>query len=154
MGTLGKAAGVAGAFIAGDADVIDWLLQKARTAIFTTAAPPLLAAALLKSVELIEAGDDRRTHLMGLVARLRAGLAPLCRRRGWRLADSPTAIQPVVVGGNDETLRVAEALLAQGFWAPAIRPPTVPKNEARLRISLSATHTEDQVDGLLAALAA
>jgi 8-amino-7-oxononanoate synthase len=153
MGTLGKAAGVAGAFVAGDADVIEWLLQKARTAIFTTAAPPLLAAALLKSLELIEAGDDRRAHLAALVARLRAGLAPLCADRGWRLAPSVTAIQPVVIGGNDETLGVAEALLAQGFWAPAIRPPTVPKNEARLRISLSAAHTEDQVDGLLAALA-
>jgi 8-amino-7-oxononanoate synthase len=152
MGTLGKAAGVAGAFVAGDADVIEWLTQRGRTAIFTTAAPPLLAAALLASIKLIEAGDGRRAHLAALVARLRAGLAPICQRNGWRLPPSPTAIQPVVIGGNDETLRVAEALLTKGIWAPAIRPPTVPKGEARLRISLSATHSETQVDALLAAL--
>jgi 8-amino-7-oxononanoate synthase len=152
MGTLGKAAGVAGAFVAGDADVIEWLTQRARTAIFTTAAPPLLAAALLASIKLIEAGDGRRAHLAALVARLRAGLAPICQRNGWRLPPSPTAIQPVVIGGNDETLRVAEALLTKGIWAPAIRPPTVPKGEARLRISLSAAHSETQVDALLAAL--
>ncbi len=152
MGTLGKAAGVAGAFVAGDADVIEWLTQRARTAIFTTAAPPLLAAALLASIKLIEAGDGRRAHLAALVVRLRAGLAPICQRNGWRLPPSPTAIQPVVIGGNDETLRVAEALLTKGIWAPAIRPPTVPKGEARLRISLSAAHSEAHVDALLAAL--
>ncbi len=153
MGTLGKAAGVSGAFVAGDANAIEWLVQKARTAVFTTAAPPLLAAALLKSLELIEAGDDRRARLGSLIDRLRAGLTPLCQHKGWRLGASATAIQPVVIGGNAETLRVAEGLLAQGIWAPAIRPPTVPKGEARLRISLSAAHTAAHVDALLAALA-
>jgi 8-amino-7-oxononanoate synthase len=152
MGTLGKAAGVSGAFVAGDGDVIEWLTQKTRTAIFTTAAPPALAVALLASVELLEAADDRRSHLQALIARLRAGLGPVAARRGWRLPPSATAIQPLVIGGNRETLAVAEALLARGIWAPAIRPPTVPEGTARLRISLSAAHAEGHVDRLVAAL--
>ncbi len=156
MGTLGKAAGVAGAFVAGDRSVIDWLEQKARTAVFTTAAPPLLAVALLESLRLIKAadpGDLRRTHLRTLIDHLRAGLAPISARHGWRLPPSDTAIQPLVIGGNRETLAIAEKLLAQGIWAPAIRPPTVPAGQARLRISLSAAHSEAQVDRLVAALA-
>jgi 8-amino-7-oxononanoate synthase len=153
MGTLGKAAGVSGAFVAGDADVIDWLEQSARTAIFTTGVPPALTFALLESLKLIEAGDGLRTHLQTLIARLRAGLQPICVRAGWRLPASTTAIQPLIIGGNDETLAVADALLERGIWAPAIRPPTVPAGEARLRISLSASHGEMQIDELIAALA-
>jgi 8-amino-7-oxononanoate synthase len=153
MGTLGKAAGVAGAFVAGEASVIEWLTQKARTAIFTTAAPPMLSAALLESVDLIEAGDDRRSHLQLLIARLRAGLESVCDRTGWQLPPSSTPIQPLVIGGNPETLAVADALLERGIWAPAIRPPTVPAGQARLRISLSAAHSEAQVDELIAVLA-
>ncbi|MDO8959884.1 MAG: 8-amino-7-oxononanoate synthase [Rhodocyclaceae bacterium] len=153
MGTLGKAAGVAGAFVAGDEQVIEWLTQKARTAIFTTAAPPMLAAALLEGLKLIEAADDRRAHLQSLIARLRTGLAPLCTRTGWRLLPSTTPIQPLVIGENHATVALAEALQARGVWAPAIRPPTVPAGQARLRISLSAAHTEAQVDRLLEALA-
>ncbi|MDP2809078.1 MAG: 8-amino-7-oxononanoate synthase [Rhodocyclaceae bacterium] len=152
MGTLGKAAGVAGAFVAGDEDAIEWLVQKARTAIYTTAAPPMLSCALLKSLELIEGGDARRAHLQALIARLRAGLAPACARAGWRLLPSDTAIQPLVIGGNQETLDVAGALLERGLWAPAIRPPSVPAGQARLRISLSAAHSEAQVDRLVDAL--
>ncbi|HZV53652.1 MAG TPA: 8-amino-7-oxononanoate synthase, partial [Rhodocyclaceae bacterium] len=152
MGTLGKAAGVAGAFVAGDAEVIDWLEQKARTAIYTTAAPPLLTFALLESLKLIEAGDERREHLQALIARLRAGLQPICARHGWRLPPSTTAIQPLVIGGNPEALGVADALMARGIWAPAIRPPTVPAGQARLRISLSAAHSEAHVDRLVDAL--
>jgi 8-amino-7-oxononanoate synthase len=156
MGTLGKAGGVAGAFVAGDKSILDWLEQKARTAVFTTAAPPMLAAALLESLKLIEAGDPgdiRRAHLQALIFHLRAGLAPVCAHSGWRLLTSDTAIQPLVIGGNQETLAVADALLARGIWAPAIRPPTVPAGQARLRISLSAAHSETQVDRLVAALA-
>ena len=153
MGTLGKAAGVAGAFVAGDNQVIEWLTQKARTAIFTTATPPMLAAVLQESLKLIEAADDRRAHLQTLIARLRAGLAPLCDRSGWRLPPSSTPIQPLVIGDNHATVALAEALKAHGVWAPAIRPPTVPEGQARLRISLSAAHSEAQVDRLLAALA-
>lgn len=153
MGTLGKAAGVAGAFVAGDGETIEWLLQTARTATFTTAAPPLLASALLKSIDLLESADDRRQHLRGLIARLRTGLEPLCVRSNWKLPPSQTAIQPLVIGGNHETLAISDALAARGIWVPAIRPPTVPPATARLRISLSAAHTEAQVDQLVAALA-
>jgi 8-amino-7-oxononanoate synthase len=148
MGTLGKAAGVAGAFIAASDDLIEWLLQKARTYIFSTAEPPLLAYALLKGVELIEHGDERRRHLAALIAQLRAGL----RLRRWKLLPSETAIQPVVIGENAETIAVANALLERGLWVPGIRPPTVPAGTARLRITLSAAHTEAQVARLIEAL--
>jgi 8-amino-7-oxononanoate synthase len=153
MGTLGKAAGVAGAFVAGDAAIIDWLEQTARTAIYTTGVPPALTFTLLESIDLIEAADDRRAHLRSLIARLRSGLECIAGRKGWRLPNSDTAIQPVIIGGNEETPAAAETLLARGIWAPAIRPPTVPAGEARLRISLSAAHTPEHVDRLLVALA-
>ncbi|MCB1776437.1 MAG: 8-amino-7-oxononanoate synthase [Candidatus Competibacteraceae bacterium] len=148
MGTLGKAAGVSGAFIAGDRRVIEWLMQRGRPYIFTTASSPVIAAALLASLELIAAGDDRRAHLQKLVMQLRAGLEGL----PWRLLPSPTAIQPLVIGDNPTTLALAERLFAQNLWVPAIRPPTVPTGTARLRISLSAAHTAEQVDALLMAL--
>ncbi|NTV10292.1 MAG: 8-amino-7-oxononanoate synthase, partial [Zoogloea sp.] len=148
MGTLGKAAGVAGAFVAGSRLAIEWLINSTRSYIFTTAAPPLLAHALLASIDLIEQGDDRRTHLADLIQRLRNQLA-LTR---WQLMPSCTAIQPVLIGDNNEALAAAQALDAEGLWAPAIRPPTVPAGTARLRISLSAAHTVEQVDRLAAAL--
>lgn len=148
MGTLGKAAGVAGAFVAAHETVIEWLLQRARPYIFTTAAPPLLAHALLTAIDLVEQGDARRAHLNALIDRLRNGLGGL----RWPLADSRTPIQPVIVGDNHETLAVAQALDAHGIWTPAIRPPTVPHGEARLRISLSAAHSEAQVERLVGAL--
>lgn len=148
IGTLGKASGVSGAFVAGDATVIDYLLQTARTHIFTTAQPPALAEAIMKSLVLIAGSDERRQHLLDLIARLRAGLASL----PWELMPSPTAIQPVIIGGNEDALRISAGLLERGYWVPAIRPPTVPAGKARLRITLSAAHTEAQVDGLLATL--
>jgi len=148
MATLGKAAGVAGAFVAGSASMIEWLLQKGRTYIFTTAAPPLLAAGAMKALELIECGDRRRSHLQKLVADLRRALHPT----RWSLLASGTAVQPLIIGDNAETLRVAEALLEEGVWVPAIRPPTVPSGTARLRISLSAAHTDAHVARLVAAL--
>ncbi|RJX31044.1 MAG: 8-amino-7-oxononanoate synthase [Oxalobacter sp.] len=148
MGTLGKAAGVSGAFVAGSTNVIEWLLQRARTYIFTTASSPILAATLLASIDLIDQGEARRAHLQRLIARLQQGLA----NTRWNLMPSPTAIQPIVIGENEEALRVAEALYAQGIWVPAIRPPTVPKGTARLRVSLSAAHTVEQVDRLVNAL--
>ncbi|MCG6874725.1 MAG: 8-amino-7-oxononanoate synthase, partial [Betaproteobacteria bacterium] len=148
MATLGKAVGVAGAFVAGSASMIEWLLQKGRTYIFTTAAPPLLAAGVMKALDLIEHGDHRRAHLRKLIARLRAGLGTV----RWSLPESETAVQPLVIGGNAETLRVADALLDEGIWVPAIRPPTVPAGSARLRISLSAAHTEAHVARLVEAL--
>jgi 8-amino-7-oxononanoate synthase len=150
MGTLGKAAGVGGAFVAAHATVIEYLVQRARPYIFTTAAPPALAHALLESIDLIE-GDEgkfRRAHLKTLVAELKGRLA----LRQWKLFDSDTPIQPVILGRNEDALRAAASLHAQGMWVPAIRPPTVPANTARLRITLSASHTVDDVAGLADAL--
>ena len=148
MGTLGKAAGVAGAFVAADPVVIDWLVNKARSYIFTTAASPVIAATLSESVNLLVAGDARRTHLFQRIAQLRDGLAGT----RWQLCDSPTAIQPIIVGDNHEALALAEALFERGLWVPAIRPPTVPKGTARLRVTLSAAHSEAQVAQLVDAL--
>ncbi|HQA08804.1 8-amino-7-oxononanoate synthase [Zoogloea sp.] len=148
MGTLGKAAGVSGAFVAGRRDVIEWLVSKSRSYIFTTGAPPLLADTLLTAIDLIEHGDARRAHLAALIARLKTGL----RLSRWQLLPSDTPIQPVVIGDNHETLAVSRALDAEGLWVPAIRPPTVPKGAARLRITLSAAHSFAQVDRLVEAL--
>jgi 8-amino-7-oxononanoate synthase len=148
MATLGKAAGVAGAFIAGEPVVIDYLMQNARTYIYTTAMPPALAAASLEALRLIEEGDERRAHLHTLRAALKSGL----QLKRWQLSASSTPIQPVLIGSNDEVLRVSEHLLEQGILVPAIRPPTVPKGSARLRISLSAAHTEDDIRRLIQAL--
>jgi 8-amino-7-oxononanoate synthase len=143
MGTLGKAAGVGGAFVAAHATVIEWLVQRARPYIYTTAAAPALAHALLASMDLIggEEGAARRTHLNALIAQLRESLA----LQRWKLLPSATAIQPVIIGKNDETMRAAAALYEQGYWVPGIRPPTVPANTARLRITLSAAHTMQDV---------
>ncbi len=148
MGTLGKAAGVGGAFVAGSATAIEYLLQKGRTYIFTTAAPPSLACALSKSLEIIEHGDALRANLFARIAQLRDGLGGL----PWQLLPSATAIQPLVVGGNAAVLALATALWGRGLWVPAIRPPTVPKDTARLRISVSAAHTADDIDHLIRAL--
>ena len=148
MGTLGKAAGVAGAFVAGHRSVIEWLVNTSRSYIFTTGAPPLLAETLLTALELIEHGDARRAHLAALIARFKAGLT-LAR---WQLLPSDTPIQPLVIGDNHEALAVSRALDAEGLWVPAIRPPTVPKGAARLRITLSAAHSFEQVDRLVATL--
>ncbi len=150
MGTLGKAAGVAGAFVAGDAGVLAWILQRARTYMFSTAHPPALAAATSASLALIAREDWRRERLQALAAQLRAGLAGL----PWSLLPSATAIQPLIVGENAAARALSAALRAQGIWVPAICPPTVPKGTARLRISLSALHTSADVARLVAALSA
>lgn len=149
MGTLGKAAGVAGAFVAGAGALIEWLLQSARAYIFTTAAPPLLAAATLRALSLIEAGDARRAHLQSLIAALRTALSG---REA--LLPSRTAIQPLILGSNETCLARSQALEHAGIHVPAIRPPTVPVGQARLRISLSAAHTHEDLARLIAALQA
>ncbi len=148
MGTLGKAAGVGGAFVAGSELAIDYLLNKARSYIFTTAAPPAVAAALRRSLAIIETGDPLRTALLSNIGRLRDGLAGL----RWPLRPSLTAIQPLIVGDNAAAVALSTALLERGLWVPAIRPPTVPKGTARLRISVSAAHTADDIDRLVATL--
>jgi 8-amino-7-oxononanoate synthase len=150
VGTLGKAAGVAGAFVAGPEDAVELVLQGARTHIFSTAFPPALAHALLASLEIIARDEWRRTHLAALIARLRSGVAGL----PWRLPASETPIQPLIVGENAAALALSDALRARGVLVPAIRPPTVPPGTARLRISLSAAHSLEDVDTLVAALRA
>jgi 8-amino-7-oxononanoate synthase len=150
MGTLGKAAGVGGAFVAAHETVIEWLVQRARPYIYTTAAAPALAHALLTSLELIEGreGQQRRAQL----DLLRHQLAVMPLRVGWRQLASGTPIQPLVIGGNAAVLAAAQFLFDQGLWVSAIRAPTVPEGAARLRITLSALHTHEDVAQLLAAL--
>ncbi len=150
IGTLGKAAGVAGAFVAAHPTVVTWLVQRARPYIYTTAAPPAVAHALLTSLAIIDSdeGRQRRGHLAQLIARLRERLT----LRAWSLLPSQTPIQPVIIGDNAQTMAAGAALLERGFWVGAIRPPTVPQGSARLRITLSAAHTLTQVDALADAL--
>ena len=147
MGTLGKAAGVSGAFVAAHETVIETLVQGARPYLYTTATAPALAHALLTSLDLL-AGDEgraRRTRLGELKAQLDRSLA----LRHWHHAASITPIQPVIIGGNRQALAAAAALDARGLWVPAIRPPTVPPGTARLRITLSAAHTEPDLARLV-----
>ncbi len=148
VGTLGKAFGTFGAFVAGSDDLIETLIQEARTWIYTTAPPPAVAVATLKALRLVESEDWRRTQLQSLVRRFRAGAAQL----GLNLCDSATPIQPVIVGAAEAALRWSAALRDAGILITAIRPPTVPEGTARLRITFSAAHSEAQVDGLLGAL--
>ena len=148
IGTLGKAAGVSGAFVAGSSTVIEWLMQRSRSYIFTTASSPIIAVALLASLELVRQGEDRREQLRRLAKSLHEGL----QGTAWRILPSFTAIHPIIVGGNDAVLKVSDALMDRGIWVPAIRPPTVPKGQARLRISLSASHTLADVGRLVSAL--
>ena len=150
MGTLGKAAGVGGAFVAAHEIVIETLIQKARPYIFTTAAAPALAHALLASLDLIEGqeGRSRRAQLHALVAQLDAGL----KLERWQRLPSATAIQPILIGDNAETMAAGAALYQQGYWVGAIRPPTVPAGTARLRVTLSAGHSTSEVAQLITAL--
>ncbi|HSJ47697.1 MAG TPA: 8-amino-7-oxononanoate synthase [Gammaproteobacteria bacterium] len=148
MATLGKALGTAGAFVAGSEELIETLIQQARTYVYTTATPPALAWATLESLRIVRAEDWRREKLRALAARFRAGAAEL----GLQLMDSQTPIQPLLVGDAATAVRLSEELLARGILVTAIRPPTVPTGTARLRITFSALHEEAQVDRLLATL--
>lgn len=148
LGTLGKAAGVCGAFVAGPASAIEWLIQRARTYIFTTSMPPMLAAGIRAAVDLIERDEWRRERLASHRQRLRAALHAL----PWNAPETITAIQPVVIGDNRVALAVMRRLWDEGLWVPAIRPPTVPAGTARLRITLSAAHEDEHIDRLGLAL--
>lgn len=156
MATLGKALGVAGAFVAGPQRLVEWLLQKTRSYTYATAPPALLAEALRAALRLVAGaeGDRRRARLAALIARLREGLRAdrAVAAAGWTLLPSATAIQPLVIGGNAAALRVMAGLYEAGLWVPAIRPPTVPAGTARLRIALSAAHGLADVDLLVQAL--
>ena len=148
MGTLGKAFGTFGAFIAGTEDLIETLIQQARTYIYTTAPPPAVACATRAALQRVREDDWRREHLQCLVKRFRSGAKQL----GLSLCDSETAIQPLMVAAAERALQLSEALREQGILISAIRPPTVAEGSSRLRITFSATHSEAQVDRLLAAL--
>jgi 8-amino-7-oxononanoate synthase len=150
VGTLGKGFGSFGAFVAADEVIIETLIQQARPYIYTTALPPAVAEATRASLRLIQSdeGAQRRGHLAALVQRFRGGAQQL----GLQLMDSPTAIQPLLVGDSANAVTLSEALLTEGILISAIRPPTVPDGTARLRITLSAAHTTEQVDRLLGAL--
>lgn len=141
MATLGKAAGVAGAFVAGEKVVIDYLIQTAKSYVYSTPAPPALSATLSTSLALIAEGDALRKQLQQLMHVLKSNLA----LKKWQLMPSETAVQPLLVGGNHAVVKVSEFLQQHQILVPAIRPPTVPKNTARLRISLSAAHSEADV---------
>lgn len=152
VGTLGKAFGTAGAFIAGSDELIETLIQFARPYIYTTSQPPAVACATLKSLQLLREEHWRREHLADLITQFRTGAAEL----GLQLVDSPTPIQPILTGSSARALALSAALRERGLLVTAIRPPTVPAGTARLRVTLSAAHSRDDVarllDGLRAAL--
>ncbi|MFW1677497.1 8-amino-7-oxononanoate synthase [Pontibacter sp. JAM-7] len=148
VGTLGKAFGASGAFVAGSEDLIETLIQFARTYIYTTSMPPAVAAASLASLSLLRQENWRREKLNSLIKQFRQG----CQQLGLTLLESFTPIQPILIGDAAAAMKISEALEAQGIFVGAIRPPTVPQGTARLRVTLSATHTEAQVDRLLLAL--
>jgi 8-amino-7-oxononanoate synthase len=149
MATLGKALGTAGAFVAGSESVIETLIQRARTFIYTTAAPSALAWATRTALRLVREGNDRRERLGSNITYFRRGATEL----GVPLMPSDTAIQPVPVGEADAAVALSETLRERGVLVTAIRPPTVPQGGSRLRITLSANHSREQLDSLLAALA-
>jgi 8-amino-7-oxononanoate synthase len=148
MGTLGKALGTFGAFVAGPEDLVETLLQQARTYIYTTALPPAVAAATRVALRVLQEEPGRRERVLGHAARFRTEAAGL----GLCLPASITPIQPVVIGSESAALAASEALRSRGLWIPAIRPPTVPAGTSRLRITFSAAHSDDDVDRLLEAL--
>jgi len=149
VGTLGKAFGTAGAFIAGSEELIETMIQFARPYIYTTSQPPAVACATLKSLELLQTEHWRRERLNRLIARFRQGAAEI----GLTLMDSPTPIQPILVGSSERALQLSAALRERGLLVGAIRPPTVPSGGARLRVTFSAAHSEAQVERLLDILA-
>lgn len=149
VGTLGKAFGTAGAFVAGSEELIETLIQFARPYIYTTSQPPAVACATLKSLELLQSEGWRRDHLNALIARFRQGAAEI----GLTLMDSPTPIQPILVGDSARAMQLSAMLKERGLLVGAIRPPTVPAGSARLRVTLSAAHSEAQLERLLQALA-
>jgi len=150
MGTLGKSFGTFGAFIAGSEALIENLIQFARTYIYTTALPPAIACASSASLQIVRREHWRREHLQSLIQRFRAGAEQL----GLQLMDSQTPIQPVLINNDQRVMEINQQLRSKGFMVGAIRPPTVPAGSGRLRITLSANHSNQQIDQLLDALEA
>jgi 8-amino-7-oxononanoate synthase len=154
MGTLGKAAGVGGAFVCAHRRVIEWMINTARPAIYTTASSPAIAHAVSVSLQIVhsEEGAQRRRRLQALIKQLRTGLKPLALKMNWSLLPSATPIQILMVGDNTTALMLSDNLKKQAIWVPAIRPPTVPEGQARLRLTLCADHTSDDINCLMSAL--
>ena len=148
VGTLGKAFGTAGAFVAGEEPLVEFLIQRSRNYIFTTAMPSALAVATLKSLAIATAEPERREHLATLIARFQDGTRDL----GLKLMPSTSPIQPIIVGDPARVLALSRALEERGFLIGAIRPPTVPEGTSRLRVTLTAAHQASDVDRLLEAL--
>lgn len=148
VGTLGKAFGTAGAFVSGSDELIETLIQKARTYIYTTAMPAAIAEATRASLQLVISENWRREKLTALVTQFRTGAAQL----GLTLMDSTTPIQPLLIGDSEQAIKLSQQLLESGFWVSAIRPPTVPQGKARLRVTFSASHQPEEVDLLLSTL--
>lgn len=149
VATLGKSLGAAGAFVAGSENLIEYLIQRARSWVFSTAPPPAIAAAARAALKIVQTEPQRRAQLFANIKHLRDGAAQL----GIALGNSGTAIQPLIVGDEGRALALSRALYERGLWVAAIRPPTVPRGTSRLRITLSAAHTPAQIDLLLDALA-
>ncbi len=149
MATFGKALGTFGAFVSGSRELIDYLTNFARPYIYTTAMPPAIAAATRQSLKLLEAENWRRDYLQQLIQRFRQGVI----EQGWQLMASQTAIQPILLGEESKALALSQALAERGFWVTAIRPPTVPVGQSRLRVTLTASHSEADIDCLLNTLA-
>ena len=147
IGTLGKAAGISGAFIAGHKTLIEWIMQKGRPYIYTTASPPAIAHGLLKSLELMSDHSYRASLNKNIQY-----WKKMLRLNKWSLMPSDTAIQPIMIGKTEDAVKVAQQLYQKNIWVPAIRPPTVPADTARLRITFSASHTTEQIDQLIQAL--
>ncbi|MEZ5510235.1 MAG: 8-amino-7-oxononanoate synthase [Gammaproteobacteria bacterium] len=145
MATLGKALGTYGAFVAGSDDLIECLIQECRPYIYSTAMPPAVAAATQESLRLLQEESWRIPHLQQLIAQFRSG----AQQRGLPVMESPTAIQPLLVGAADKALQLSSQLQQRGFLVSAIRPPTVPQGSSRLRITLSAAHSPEQIESLL-----
>jgi len=148
MATLGKALGTAGAFIAGSEALIETLIQKARSYIYTTASPPALAEAARASLDIINTRPELREQLKNNIQYFRN----CCHQTGVKLLNSQTAIQPVIIGDTQATVEMSTQLLSKGILITAIRPPTVPQGTARLRITLSAAHSRAHIDKLASAL--
>jgi 8-amino-7-oxononanoate synthase len=148
IGTLGKAFGTFGAFVAARKETIEWIIQKAHSYIYTTALPPAIAEATRASLQLIKEEAWRRERLQELIEHFK----DQCKQVGINIFDSNTPIQPIILGSSDDALRVSKKLLDAGLLVPAIRPPTVPNNTARLRVTFSANHTKAHIAQLIIAL--
>lgn len=153
IATLGKSLGAAGAFVAGSDALIEFLIQRARTWVFSTAPPPAIAAAARQALQIIRSEPEHQARLQANIARFRRGIDALGSELPFTLLPSTTPIQPLIVGEAGPAMALSRRLFERGYWVAAIRPPTVPAGTSRLRVTLSAAHTEAQIDGLIVAIA-